>query len=272
MQDEPTPPTPPTNVERFTTSVHVTVDDMRPEIERLLAPIQEQLDHVERQQAERVAAFRDAYATGIQGHPGLHVLHPDYPAELLARDIAAAGLDGAPGCELTEWELRLVLFGRELATASGPLRNIPAVDLLAEVDRRARADRPPLVHFYGVWPGERAGHYRRDRNGKMTGGHDGFPARGALGLYPWDVWHGPAAPQTEGKFWHWHHPTEPFTLLLSWDRSADKRGGCAATFIVHAHVTAEHGLALARENFPAVFARIEAHLGRAVVLAGPLYG
>jgi hypothetical protein len=150
------------------------------------------------------------------------------------------------------------------------LTDIPTIDLLAEVDRRARAALPPVVHFYGVWPGERAGHYRRDKNGKMQR-EQGFAARCKnYGLYPWNVFDaGESDPQVEGRFWHWHHPGAPFTLLLSWDRSADKRGGCAATFIVHATVTAEHALELARANFPQVFARIETHLGRSVELAGP---
>lgn len=150
------------------------------------------------------------------------------------------------------------------------LADVPTIELLAEVDRRTLAAQPPVVHFYGVWPGERAGHYRYNTHGKTLREGESVSGRGKLGLYPWDVWHGPAAPQDEGKFWHWHHPTEPLTLLLSWDRSADKRGGCAATFIVHEHVTPEYGLALARVVFPKVFERIELHLGRTVELAGPV--
>lgn len=139
-------------------------------------------------------------------------------------------------------------------------------------DRRTLASLPPIVHFYGVWPGDRAGHFRRDRNGAIQRGRDDIDGRGPLGLYPWDVWHGPSEPQTEGNFWHWHHPSEPMTLLLSWDRSADRRGGCCATFIIHAHVSPGHGLALARDDYQKVFARIEAHLGCPVVLAGPVPG
>lgn len=148
------------------------------------------------------------------------------------------------------------------------LADVPSAELLAELDRRARAAQPPAVHFFGVWPGNHAGHFRRDSRGRMVKFEDSlgrFPAREA-GLYPWSDW---TKPQPQGKIWHWYDLVgEPLTLLLSWDRSADERGGCCATFIVHAHVTPEHGLALAREVFPAVFDRIETHLGRPVELAG----
>jgi hypothetical protein len=156
-------------------------------------------------------------------------------------------------------------------TIAAKLEDFSTVDLLAEVDRRTRAARPPIVHFFGVWPGERAGHYRRDVNGKMISyGAEGVPGR-KCGLYPWETYcvNG-AAPQVQGKLWHWHHPTEPLTLLLSWDRSADQRGGCCATFIVHAHVTAEYALERARADYPGVFARIETFLGKPLELAGPV--
>lgn len=149
------------------------------------------------------------------------------------------------------------------------LTNVPTADLLAEVDRRTLAAQPPVVHFFGVWPGERAGHYRRDRYGRTATGSDGnenIPGR-PLSLYPWADHR---LPQPEGQLWHWYHRGMGLTVLTSWDRSADKRGGCCATFIVHAHVTPEHALGLARAAFPRVFDRIEAHLGRPVVLAGPV--
>jgi hypothetical protein len=126
-----------------------------------------------------------------------------------------------------------------------------------------------VVHFYGVWPGNKAGHFRYKPDGSRLR-YEGVPARGPLSLYPWDRWHGATdRPEDEGKFWHWHHPTVPITLLLSWDRSADKRHGCAATFIICDHVTPEVGLDLARAAFPRVFERIEKHLGRAPEFAGP---
>lgn len=147
------------------------------------------------------------------------------------------------------------------------LAGFSTADLLAEVDRRTRAEQPPIVHFFGVWPGAGAGHHRRDRHGAMLReesiGREGH-------LYPWDTRREFRREQFEGKFWHWHHPEKPLTLLTSWDRSEDERGNCCSAFIVHAHVTPEHALKLARADFPKVFSRIEAHLGRAVELAGPV--
>ena len=152
------------------------------------------------------------------------------------------------------------------------LSAIPTIALLAEVDRRAKDAAPPEVLFFGVWPGTGAGHHirvpcgdwypqpLRDRLGALT------KARGSghLFLYP------PGSQdQPEGKLWHWYHPDEPLTLLLSWDRSGDRRHGSVASFVVLDHVTPEYGLELARAAYPRVFERIEAHLGRPVMLAGP---
>jgi hypothetical protein len=67
----------------------------------------------------------------------------------------------------------------------------------------------------------------------------------------------------------WHRVVDGRMVLVAWDRSADPRGGCAASFVVDALVTPEHALELARATFHRVFARIEQHLGRAVQLAGP---
>lgn len=136
---------------------------------------------------------------------------------------------------------------------------IPTIELLAELNRRARAAAPPKVWFYGVWPGERAGHYVRDKHGNMGANGRGY--------YPWDTREN-RAPQDEGLLWHRH--VDGCTQLRSWDRSADPRFNCAASFIVDALVTPEQALALARTNFPTVFARIEQHLGNAVELAGPM--
>ena len=153
------------------------------------------------------------------------------------------------------------------------LVEIPTAELLAELDRRVAAAGSPVVHFFGVWPGERAGHYLYDKHGTHinTGGSDYSAGRI---LYPWDYYQGPMRrrPQVQGTFWHWHHAMQPLTMLLSWDRSADARGGCAASFVVHAHVTPEQALAFARADFPRVFERIETHLGKPVTLAGKAEG
>lgn len=94
-------------------------------------------------------------------------------------------------------------------------------------------------------------------------------------LYPWRYWDystqesraACARPQDEGLLWY--RIVDGRMVLASWDKSADPRGGCAASFVVDALVTPEHALELARATFPRVFSRIEQHLGRAPVLAGP---
>lgn len=169
------------------------------------------------------------------------------------------------------------------------LADVPTAYLLDELDRRrlaaqpAEPPEPPRVQFFGVWPGERFGHYLRDRDGRKAWNEvnpsgrvrhtlDGDPERTSQrrgGLYPWDTMgDGCRREQPEGKLWHWYNKGLGLTVLTSWDRSEDTRGNCAASFVVHAIVTPEAALTMAREAFPRVFERIEGHLGRPVELAG----
>lgn len=154
------------------------------------------------------------------------------------------------------------------------LANVPMPYLLEELDRRrlaaqpAEPPEPPRVQFFGVWPGERAGHYLRERDGRHV--WEDMTVGRRAGLYPWDTrGEGYRREQPEGKLWHWYHKGLGLTVLTSWDRSEDPRGGCAAAFVVHALVLPEAALAMAREAFPRVFQRIEGRLGRPVELAGP---
>ena len=57
-----------------------------------------------------------------------------------------------------------------------------------------------------------------------------------------------------------------WTLLFLWDRSADRRGGCSASFAFDQDLDDHAVLETARKHFPEVFERIEKHLGRQVVL------
>lgn len=59
-----------------------------------------------------------------------------------------------------------------------------------------------------------------------------------------------------------------WTLVCLWDRSADGRHGSHASFALQADLEPAAAMEKARELFPAVFERIEQHLGRAVVLDG----
>ena len=57
-----------------------------------------------------------------------------------------------------------------------------------------------------------------------------------------------------------------WTLVFWWDRSADRRFGSYSAIAFDAELPDAEALATARRFFPEVFARIEAHLGRPVVL------
>ena len=138
-------------------------------------------------------------------------------------------------------------------------------ELLAELDARAKAASPPAVHFFGVWPGRPNGHFTWTPEGRQLAREPRVLRRGYL--YPIDTRDRWREEQPEGIFWHWRD--SELTLLTSWDRSADRRGGCCAAFVVYRPMDATQALALARAAFPAVFARIETHLGRDVVLGGP---
>ena len=152
--------------------------------------------------------------------------------------------------------------------------------LQAEIDRRMANDeraRNPPCFFYGVWPGNGAGHYTHDEHGAHAWRQsDRFRSLALMcgrTFYPWDVSNGTASrrtvdrPQPEGRAWHWKH--ENWTVITMWDRSEDSRGNCCSTFFVEADVSPTRAMERAREVFPSVFARIEKHLGRAVALAGP---
>lgn len=59
---------------------------------------------------------------------------------------------------------------------------------------------------------------------------------------------------------------EGWTMLAAWDRSADPRGGCTATFALQGEFEPAVALRIARETYPGLLARIEEHVGRAVTV------
>jgi hypothetical protein len=136
--------------------------------------------------------------------------------------------------------------------------------------RRGAAPAPPGVWFYGVWPGERAGHYlHRPCGGRVWAVAEAFVRRNPRGLYPVDFRDGDVSShQPEGQLRVWRGDGE--MLLTTWDRSADRRGNCCATFLLDRVMAPALALEAARVAFPLVFERIETHLGRAVELAGPV--
>ncbi len=133
------------------------------------------------------------------------------------------------------------------------------------------------VYFCGVMPGTRAGHFCKPYDGEHSpwGEPPGASSGNRASGYPLMDWHperdGERAPrpdylqrerptETEGEFAHLI--VDGWTLIAAWDRSADTRPGCSASFAVHVEMDMGAMLALARLSWPAVFERIEAHIGR----------
>jgi hypothetical protein len=133
-----------------------------------------------------------------------------------------------------------------------------------------------IAYFMGVWPGEEAGHYCRNPFGtcylrgvpRSPWGDvcdplgDGQPLRAAWGdldvvSYRDRETH-PRAVQPEGI--GRVVVRDGWTLLTCWDRSGDARRNSHASFAFSEALTPEQALAAARERFPGVWARIDAHL------------
>lgn len=136
------------------------------------------------------------------------------------------------------------------------------------------------VYFFGVRPGDSAGHFLHTEHYQTL--YTSSPIRTPWGGETWPLletealWDAFApgkkprspyqvpSPQPEGQ------PAfarrDGWTLVALWDRSADRRGGCCALFPMDADIPDQEALAAAKERFPAVFARIEKHLGRQVEL------
>lgn len=138
-----------------------------------------------------------------------------------------------------------------------------------------------IAYFTGVRPGAKAGHYCFTPDLRITNGREPpSPWVDQGGSYPLGDSKPCRAAWPEGYdqrgYWRMELPQpeglgrvvrqDGWTLVCLWDRSADRRGGSHASFALQADLLPVEALAKARELFPAVFARIERHLERAVVL------
>lgn len=128
-----------------------------------------------------------------------------------------------------------------------------------------------IAYYCGVLPGTTRGHYCDPRSGPQSPWHspgwplvdwhpdrDGVspPSAGNAGLiYP-----------EEGRFVHL--TVDGWTLIACWDRSGDSRPGSSATFAFDTLLTPDEALAEARQRWPAVLERIEAHIGHQVTVRG----
>ena len=173
-------------------------------------------------------------------------------------------------------------------------RSLPGNHLLAAIQLRAAAEAvelavslalpapekpvdvpaPELIYFCGVAPGHRAGHhcYPNQREpltpwGASNIGYtllDWHPERDGRAAPRLEYRHRGNPEETEGEFVHLID--DGWTLVAAWDRSADKRGGCTASFAMPGEFGPEAALAHAKARWPRVFARIEAHVGRPVTV------
>ena len=130
-----------------------------------------------------------------------------------------------------------------------------------------------IAYFFGIMPPSRSGHYCYIPRGPAPRGCLASPWGS-----PWDpLVEGGAyrelaaqtgVPQhlrdskTEVEGVPHHYQRDGWTLIFWWDRSADKRHGSSSSFCFDALLTPEQAEAEARRLFPAVWARIDAHLGK----------
>lgn len=136
-----------------------------------------------------------------------------------------------------------------------------------------------IAYFTGVLPGERSGHYcvtpERVRPYHSLrspwGESDSYPLGDAAptqAAWPeaYDRYKTRVYPNVEPEGLARVVRRDGWTLVCLWDRSGDGRHGSHASFALHADLEPAAALEQARALFPGVFARIERHLGRAVVL------
>lgn len=132
---------------------------------------------------------------------------------------------------------------------------------------------PDHAYFCGVRPGTKAGHYCEPSDGPSSPwgesslGYrllDWHPERDGRRTPRGDRMRRIVSGEPEGEFAHLIE--DGWTLIAAWDRSADRRGGCSASFAFGGEYTPQRALTMARDRWPLVFARIEAHIGRTVTV------
>lgn len=151
--------------------------------------------------------------------------------------------------------------------------------LLTDPQKPAEIEPPEPIYFCGVRPGTRNGHHCQPSTGLVTPwgsvsaactlldwhpDRDGLSYNSAIANGREHNYRG--ITETEGEFVHLI--VGGWTLIAAWDRSADKRPGCTASFAMPGEHGAEIALAFARARWPRVFARIETHLGASVTVRG----
>ncbi len=110
------------------------------------------------------------------------------------------------------------------------------------------------TYFFGVISASHKGHFLYDKNGNAVWNEvgTGIPFRYTIldgGLLP------PHQPETQGR----PHLAviNGWTVLGMWDRTADSRGACNASFIAEGVHTLEEMKTIAARDFPALWARVQ---------------
>lgn len=110
------------------------------------------------------------------------------------------------------------------------------------------------VYFFGVISADHQGHYLYDANGQAVWSSKSLnllPFRYAIldgGLLP------PGLVEEQGKL---HLAViNGWTILGMWDRSADTRGNCNASFIVEGVHALDVMIAISKDTFPNIWTRI----------------
>lgn len=111
------------------------------------------------------------------------------------------------------------------------------------------------VYFFGVKSSSEKGHYLYDINCQVVWGEKEqhkIPFRYSIldsGLLP------PGKIEEQGKL-HLAN-INGWTILGMWDRSADTRGNCNASFIAEGYFSIGEMSEIAKENFPKLWERIQ---------------
>jgi hypothetical protein len=113
------------------------------------------------------------------------------------------------------------------------------------------------MYFFGVWTGDRAGHYLYDQNGRPVWGNGILPWRAIDGVLQPNA-HDPyvfvpMAQQVQGEAML--HHKGGWTALCFWDRSEDRRAGCNANFFAKGTHDFAQMVHLSKNAFPDIWRR-----------------
>lgn len=120
------------------------------------------------------------------------------------------------------------------------------------------------IYYCGVWGGRGSGHHCRTPDGHLSmietnspWGEHREPARDHLCAGFLDPVPDPL--QKRGQPFGWKHGVQNgWTILATWDRSGDPRGGSHSSFVMRGELSQEEAMAAAEAVFPFILARIRA--------------